>query len=347
MSKQYESLGDLKRSVYLWVIPCILIALILNTIIQNVDASDKLSFIINNTMTIWFAVSWVLVYKKRFVRFSELSNLALVSVYHVTTFFDTIYNYMLKINGSLGDFIVWMPIIIMFIFLTLGIRRGLYYSIGIFLITLLGGVVVINKLSAESIDSLMQFYFANVVYIIVLFYAQHMFRAYAKMELFKKHAYLDSLTGIANRHQIDEWLEQKLSDSREMHMSFSIIFFDIDYFKKVNDLFGHKIGDSVLVELAELIKENLSPRDLLGRWGGEEFIVISDVLGHNAVALADYLREKVEEHEFQGVGRLTASFGVAESELEDNIDSLLNRADEGLYQSKNTGKNKVSICNYV
>lgn len=345
MSKQYESLADLKRSVYLWVIPCILIALILNTIMQNVDGSDKLSFVINNTMTIWFAVSWVLVYKKQFVRFSELSNLALVSIYHVTTFFDTIFNYLLKVGGSLGDFIVWMPIIIMFIFLTLGIKKGLYYSIGIYLITLIGGIVVINKLSAESIDSLMQFYFANLVYIIVLFYAQHMFRAYAKMELLKKYAYLDSLTGVANRHQIDEWLDQKLSDSREMHTSFSIIFFDIDYFKRVNDLFGHKIGDSVLVELAVLIQEHLAIRDRLGRWGGEEFIVISDVTGNNAIAFADYLREKVEEHEFKEVGRLTASFGVADSRLEDTIDSLLNRADEGLYQSKNTGKNKVSMIN--
>lgn len=312
---------------------------------QNVDGSDKLSFVINNTMTIWFAVSWVLVYKKQYVRFSELSNLALVSIYHVTTFFDTIFNYMLKVGGSLGDFIVWMPIIIMFIFLTLGIKKGLYYSIGIYLITLIVGIVVINKLSAESIDSLLQFYFANLVYIIVLFYAQHMFRAYAKMELLKKYAYLDSLTGVANRHQIDEWLDQKLSDSREMHTSFSIIFFDIDYFKRVNDLFGHKIGDSVLVELAVLIQEHLAIRDRLGRWGGEEFIVISDVTGNNAIAFADYLREKVEEHEFKEVGRLTASFGVADSRLEDTIDSLLNRADEGLYQSKNTGKNKVSMIN--
>jgi diguanylate cyclase (GGDEF)-like protein len=165
------------------------------------------------------------------------------------------------------------------------------------------------------------------------------------MELLKKYAYLDSLTGVANRHQIDEWLDQKLSDSREMHTSFSIIFFDIDYFKRVNDLFGHKIGDSVLVELAVLIQEHLAIRDRLGRWGGEEFIVISDVTGNNAIAFADYLREKVEEHEFKEVGRLTASFGVADSRLEDTIDSLLNRADEGLYQSKNTGKNKVSMIN--
>lgn len=343
--KQFESLDELKRSVYLWVVPCIFIALILNTLMQNADAENKLNFIINSTLTVWFAISWIFLYKNSFIRFIEYSNLTLISVYHVTTFIDAVHNSLNQIGGSLGDFIVWMPIYFMFVFLTLGIKRGFYFSIGISAITLADGIMYMNRLSLVSIDSLFQYYFASFVYIIVLLYAQHMFKAYAKVEMFKKYAYVDALTGIANRHQIDEWLENKLNDCQEMHMCFSIIFFDIDHFKTVNDHYGHKTGDSVLKELAELIQINLAKRDLLGRWGGEEFIVITEVLGRDAVKLAELLREKVEEHSFYGAGHLTASFGVTQSHTGDTIDSLLSRADEGLYQSKNCGRNKVStIC---
>jgi diguanylate cyclase (GGDEF)-like protein len=344
MFKKFESPADLKRIVFLWVVPFIIIALILNTILQTADAPNKFNFIINNTLTVWFLISWVLMYKKRLVVFAEYSNLALVSVYHVATFYDAITNYMLVSGGSLGDFIVWMPIYIMFIFLILGTKRGFYFSMGIYVITLVNGIMYFNQLSSESLDSLFQFYFSNFVYIIVLYFAQHMFKAYAKVELFKKHAYVDSLTGIANRHKIDEFLENKLKNSKEMHMPFSIIFFDIDHFKKINDRFGHKVGDSVLIELAELIDRNLSKQDLLGRWGGEEFLIITDASGNDAIKLAEQLRKNVEAHGFKGAGKLTASFGVTTSQKSDSIDSLLSRVDEGLYNSKNFGRNKVSSC---
>lgn len=345
MFKQFESLDELKRSVYLWVIPCILIALILNTLMQNGYAEYRLNFVMNNTLTVWFSISWVLLYKNRFMRFCEYSNLALISVYHVTTFFDAVHTYLLQMGGSLGDFIIWMPIYFMFIFLTLGTKRGLYFSIGISALTLADGIMQLERLSIESIDSLFQFYFASFVYIVVLVYAQHMFKAYATAEIFKKHAYVDALTGIANRYRIDEWLENKLNDCQEINRCFSIIFFDLDYFKRINDRYGHKIGDSVLKELAELIQLNLPNGNMLGRWGGEEFIVITDALGNEAVNLAEFLREKVEAHCFHGAGGLTASFGVTNSRKDDTIDSLLSRVDEGLYRSKNCGRNTVSsIC---
>jgi diguanylate cyclase (GGDEF)-like protein len=344
MFKQFETLADLKRIVFLWVVPFIIIALVLNTVLQTADAPNKFNFIINNILTVWFLVSWGLLYKKWYVGFAEYSNLALVSVYHVTTFYDALVNYMVIDGGSLGDFIVWMPIYIMFIFITLGTKQGFYFSIGIYAVTLINGIVYFNQLSTESLDSLFQFYFSNFVYIIVLYYAQHMFKAYATVEMFKRHAYVDSLTGIANRHRIDEFLEIKLKDSKEMHIPFSIIFFDIDHFKKVNDRFGHKIGDSVLIELAGLIDKYLSKRDLLGRWGGEEFIIINDFSGNDAIKLAEQLRKNVEAHSFKGAGRLTASFGVTVSQESDSIDSLLSRVDEGLYNSKNLGRNKVSSC---
>nr|WP_263323416.1 GGDEF domain-containing protein [Neobacillus sp. Marseille-Q6967] len=343
MFKKFESLAELKISIYLWVIPCIVIALVSNTLLQNIDGANKFDFMINTTLSIWFAISWVLLYKRKFIRFIEYSNLALVSFYHLTTFFDSVRNYMAISGGSLGDFIIWMPIINLFFFLTLGTKRGLYFSIFIFLTTFIIGITYLNGLSAISIDSLGQFYFAYLVYIIVLYYAQHVFKTYADLEMFKKHAFIDSLTGIANRLRIDQWLEKKLSGLKEKQGHFSIIFFDIDHFKDVNDQFGHKVGDEVLAELAKLVKEQLSHQESFGRWGGEEFIIISNTIGEETRKLAEHLRKAVESHDFKGAGKITGSFGVTHAHPGDTIDSLLNRVDKGLYQSKDRGRNTISF----
>lgn len=342
MLQRFESLNELKIRIYLWVVPCIVISLISNTLLQNMNDVYQFNFTINNTLSIWFIISWVFLFKRIFVQFTEYSNLALVSFYHVTTFFDAVRNYMVVDGGALGDFIIWMPIITLFFFLTLGTKRGLYYSIVIFLATFVMGIMYLPVLSSESIDSLGQYYFANLVYIIVLYYAQHVFKTYADLEMFKKHAYYDSLTRIANRLRIDEWLQKKLKAFEDKREVFSIIFFDIDHFKSVNDNYGHKIGDEVLVELAQLIQLRLTNRELFGRWGGEEFIIITSKEGDETVKLAEKLRKIVADHHFKGAGNLTASFGVTYSKPGDSIDSLLNRADKGLYQCKNVGRNQVS-----
>lgn len=341
MLREFDSLEELKRGIYLWIVPFIVIALLLN---RFLNINGPFDLVLNSVLILWFLLSWMMNYLNKFIHFAEQSNILLVTIYHVSTFFDVVHNDLARTGtGSLGDFIVWMPLYLMFIFLTLGVKRGLFFSITIFLVTFGIGLAYFQEFSMESLDSLLQFYFANIIYILVPYYAQHLFRAYTEVEVFKKYAYIDALTRIANRHRIDEWLERKRFIAALDHGAFSILFFDIDHFKKVNDIHGHKIGDCVLKELASLISGNLDEMDLFGRWGGEEFIIISDITGEQAVQKADFFRELIETYTFKGAGRLTASFGVTTFKKEDSIDSLLNRADEALYYSKNTGRNKVSI----
>jgi len=340
MFNKFETIEALKRSVYLWVLPVITIALIINSFLNNESLFDT---VINTTLIIWFSFSWFLVFFNRGIRFGEYSNLLLISLYHVTTLFEVVHNDMAKTGGSLGDFIVWLPLIIMFFFLTLGTKKGFIFSIIIFMTTAAIGLAYSRQLPPESIDSLTQFHAANIVYILVLYYAQNMFRAFSERDFFKRHAYIDSLTRIANRHQIDVWLEEKLELAEEEEKPFSIIFFDIDHFKKVNDIHGHKIGDCVLKELSAIVSGNLAEGDQFGRWGGEEFILITDSTSKQALVKAEYFRALVESHSFKEAGSLTASFGVTEFQPGDNIDALLNRADKGLYLSKNSGRNKVSM----
>lgn len=124
----------------------------------------------------------------------------------------------------------------------------------------------------------------------------------------------------------------------------SIIFFDIDHFKKVNDTYGHDAGDKVLVRVAEAIQESLRTGDTVARWGGEE--MVASLLGANeddAAAKAEEIREKIETLSFPEIPELkvTISAGVASSEKGEDLQSLVKRADESLYKAKATGRNKV------
>lgn len=122
----------------------------------------------------------------------------------------------------------------------------------------------------------------------------------------------------------------------------SLIFFDIDYFKNVNDTYGHKVGDDVLRELARLVQSEMTEDNYFGRWGGEEFMVLAPVLECEAFHVAERLRKVIEDHNFDEVGNITASFGVTGYVAEDTGDTILVRADKRLYSSKANGLNRAT-----
>jgi len=158
----------------------------------------------------------------------------------------------------------------------------------------------------------------------------------------KKLSIIDSLTGIFNRYKIDTTLNQQIAFSKRNNIPLSIIFFDIDHFKKINDTYGHNIGDIVLKELTFLVKNNIRQYDIFGRWGGEEFIIIlPNTSLENAVKIAKKLKSIIENHTFKEVGKLTCSFGVTELKENDTSESILIRVDNHLYSAKKSGRNKV------
>lgn len=346
MDKQYKSLYGLKRTIYLWVVPCVLVSLCLNNYLQNNASTEYLLGSVINTVLIgWFSISWFLLYRNRAIRFVELSNLILVTLYHIITFYDAVYNVLLKArHDSLGDFIIWMPIFMMYIFLTLKNKQALLYALVVLAFTIVPGVMNAGRFNAEEIDSLFQFYLANIVYIVVLYFAHHLVGVYSELAAAKREAYTDPLTGIANRYQIDEWLNAHIKESNNHNQVFSVIFFDIDNFKSINDRFGHHVGDAVLKEFVFLIKGCISPDGLFGRWGGEEFILIVKEDEEPAAMLAEKLRKRIEQHDFAIAGRVTSSFGIAGCLKEDTITSLLDRADKAQYISKKEGKNRVTLA---
>jgi len=158
----------------------------------------------------------------------------------------------------------------------------------------------------------------------------------------QKLSIIDSLTGIFNRYKIDSALKQQIAYSKRSNTPLSIIFFDIDHFKRINDTYGHQAGDEILKKLTVLIKEHLREYDIFGRWGGEEFIIIlPDTSVKQAVKVAQKLKSIIEKNKFKYIDKLTCSFGVTELKPEDNSDSFLTRVDSLMYEAKKRGRNKI------
>jgi diguanylate cyclase (GGDEF)-like protein len=155
-------------------------------------------------------------------------------------------------------------------------------------------------------------------------------------------AITDRLTGLCNRLYLDRKLQTEFAAAKRYGTVFSLIILDMDHFKFVNDTYGHVAGDAVLVAIAELLKGHHRDADMVGRWGGEEFLVICPQTPvEGALIAAEHLRRSVAQHDFPHVGRRTASFGVAAYRAGDSILSLTARADRGLYLAKDSGRNRV------
>lgn len=157
----------------------------------------------------------------------------------------------------------------------------------------------------------------------------------------------DSLTSIYNRRYMNEFLAKETERSKRAHREFSITIIDVDDFKKVNDMYGHASGDVVLKEIARGMISCAREYDIVGRYGGEEFLIIMpEVNKQTAVDVADRIRRNIEKHEIELTGgakvTVTASFGIASFEEDGNSpDDLLVKADERLYKAKREGKNRV------
>ncbi len=150
----------------------------------------------------------------------------------------------------------------------------------------------------------------------------------------------DTLTSIYNRRYFTQRMEQEIYRSERFHSRFSLIMFDIDHFKSVNDRFGHKRGDAVLIYLTDLVRSRLRKTDLFARWGGEEFmIMLVNTPTDDAYAFAEELRTMVETSDFQEAGKVTISLGVTEFYEHDNVDIMIQRVDCLMYDAKNAGRN--------
>ena len=152
----------------------------------------------------------------------------------------------------------------------------------------------------------------------------------------------DDLTGLLNRRRTAELVENEIQRATRYDAVFSVILMDIDHFKAVNDRFGHQAGDQVLIKITEIIRSMVRATDLVGRWGGEEFLIIlpeTDMGG--GFSLAEKVRTGLESTFLGEIGHRTASFGVTAFAGGDDIGAIIARADAGLYAAKRGGRNRI------
>ena len=155
---------------------------------------------------------------------------------------------------------------------------------------------------------------------------------------------IDTLTGVLNRRALNSIFSREIERTKRFKHIFSTLMIDIDYFKKINDSYGHNIGDELLIELCKVIQFEKRTVDFLGRWGGEEFIVIlPETTGLEGAFVAEKIRKSVEKNVFNNEIRITVSIGVSESKENDTSELIIERADQALYLAKNDGRNQVKF----
>ena len=157
----------------------------------------------------------------------------------------------------------------------------------------------------------------------------------------------DTLTNLPNRRYLESFLNYKLSQLSHFGQNFVVLFADIDNFYNFNNTYGHEVGDKVLINIANSLQANIRKEDLVGRWGGEEFVGIYSIQHeYDASIIAEKFRKLIEnveiEHENE-VLHVTMSVGATIGRMDDNIESIIDRADKLMYKAKESGKNKISI----
>ena len=163
-------------------------------------------------------------------------------------------------------------------------------------------------------------------------------------EQIQKLATTDGLTQAFNRTKFESILTSELERSKRYTHPLSMILFDIDHFKVINDTYGHVVGDDVLKTLAQIVTKKLRAIDSLVRWGGEEFIILAPGTDINkAQVLAERIRKEIERYKFDNVAKVTISSGVTEFTVNDTKDSFIKRADDTMYKAKKKGRNRVEV----
>lgn len=200
-----------------------------------------------------------------------------------------------------------------------------------------------NTIATFTITFWQNILLINIIIIVILLFIYRTLQMKTKFEIL---AITDKLTKLYNRHKFYEIAGNEIERAKRYKRPLSLIIFDIDHFKKINDTYGHDVGDYVLQELAKLIKKHIRKQDFAFRWGGEEFIILlPETNAQGAMKLAEKLRHIIETHKFKKVGRVTISLGVTEySSGDKDIDEVVKRADNALYLSKKNGRNRATLA---
>lgn len=247
--------------------------------------------------------------------------------------------------------LIWLGVYPGLAFFLLGRRHGLWASLALVGATLAGLALLGGGPRSDAVELVGAFNVFGALLCLVLFAhyveasRQQVLRALVEsnrqLQQLSTH---DRLTGLYNRLKLDQRLAEELARAQRHGSPFSVVLVDIDRFKLINDRCGHAVGDLVLQCLGHVLLRGRRASDMVGRWGGEEFLLICpETPLQGAVLVAERLREATQDAPMPEAGRVTLSAGVAAWRPADTIESLLARADAALYEAKSEGRNRVGI----
>lgn len=284
---------------------------------------------------------------KKIHDYSKLVYLiASYEIWAISSFMIIIYQY-----GSIG-FMSYFSVIAITLAVYITPNRLIFVQIISVLFNL--SFLVLYSNNVENITTFMLLEIIVYILIFILFgnieaYLTNFYRRkqFIDSRELLKLSITDSLTGIYNRVRFNQELKQWINYCNRYENPLSLVIFDIDDFKKVNDNYGHLMGDTVLQNLTLIIKKAIRSADIFARWGGEEFVILlpnTDI--HQAMEITERLRILIEKNKYGIVENVTCSFGLVSLKKNEIAESLLQRADKLLYEAKAQGKNTVSyeVC---
>ena len=194
----------------------------------------------------------------------------------------------------------------------------------------------------EKTDYSWIYRFAAIALAIIIFFVYRQFEMGKYNRKLLKMATTDPLTQIANRIRLDEQLASCHQICLRTQRPYSIVIMDMDYFKQVNDTYGHLIGDKALIAVARILQNSVRDTDVVGRWGGEEFMIICPETSlKGAEHVARKIQSAISAYDFEGARTLTCSFGISQCRQGDKLENVVARADNALYQAKKEGRNRI------
>lgn len=348
-----DQVQDIKRLIFLIITPIVILCLpILWVITRYSGEISRLDLYAVPTLTLLLLVLFIAYWAKAIpIRFFERSIYALVFVYFAIKTY-TVFDSAIFLGSSIdSNFLMWIPFLYLLGFILLDIRNALLSSMIFLMLTLLYGIFIpvhSNLIGASRHNSilLIELYLSGLFYIIILYFVsrqrEHYISYQVLAEIMSTLAMTDSLTQVDNRRRLEKYIQEEVNRAARHKLPLTVMMFDIDNFKKINDRFGHASGDLVLVKIARLIRDSLRSSDHFGRWGGDEFLCIATNTNEaTAVQLAERLRGIIEQAQILDHSQVTCSFGVTRYHRNDTLDTLMRRADLGLFQAKKNGCNQV------
>jgi len=277
---------------------------------------------------------------------------------YIITFIYFTFKMFMVINDAIrndvqidSQIFLWIPFVYLLGFIMLDLREALVGSLVFFLISLLQGIFLYvnnsgSAIAPVNIRLVAGVYLASIFYIVIMYLMARIRENYVSSQviadLMARLAMTDSLTQVDNRRRLEQNLVEEINRTDRHNQPLTVIMFDIDNFKRVNDRLGHAHGDQVLINTARLVRDSLRSSDHFGRWGGDEFLCITSFTdADTAIHLAERLRQELQASSVQESSQMTASFGITSFARGDTPDTLVRRADVGMLRAKELGRNQV------